>query len=225
MNQLRLCSRCRARATQATFIKCPWTQSSDTASGRRALSRGGNSRPQRRTTSSSVHPCTTSGSNRTSTCRWLSSTEKPPTDTAKISASSRSRFSIHTLRSVAPSPSRNARRTHRVMQWYHRDTAGSTRCARAIVIGGSPGLIPIIHAPSFPTAPVKLTMYVLAKVPEGPLTPNGGRPHGLKKNLRRREFHQRALSQTTWGDRSRRERGLCRKVGRKWLARVDSWLS
>jgi len=44
---------------------------------------------------------------------------------------------IHTLRSFGPSPSKNARRTQRVMQWYQRVTAGSTNCARAMVIGGS----------------------------------------------------------------------------------------
>jgi len=105
------------------------------------LSRGGNSPPHRRTTSSSDHPLATSGSSRTSTCRWLSSTENPATETEKISASSRSRLSIHAFRSLKPSPSKKARRTQRVTQWYQRVTAGSTRCTRAIVIAGSPGAI------------------------------------------------------------------------------------
>ena len=139
MNQLRLCRRCRARVTQAAFKRCPWTHSSETGSGRRALSRGGNSRPHRRTTSSSDQFAAASGSSRTSTWRWLSRTENPPTEIAKISASSRSRLSIHTLRSLAPSPSKNARRTQRVMQWYQRETDGSTRCARAIVMVILPG--------------------------------------------------------------------------------------
>ena len=33
----------------------------------------------------------------------------------------------------SPSPSRNVRRTQRVMQWYQRVTEGSIRCARAMV--------------------------------------------------------------------------------------------
>src|SRR5208337_1961412 len=45
------------------------------------------------------------------------------------------------FRSCIPSPSRKARRTQRVTQWYQRVTAGSTRWARAIVMGGSPGMI------------------------------------------------------------------------------------
>jgi hypothetical protein len=56
------------------------------------------------------------------------------TGTPKISARSRSRFSNHNLRSLGPSPSRNARRTHCVTQWYQRVMTGSARCARAIVI-------------------------------------------------------------------------------------------
>ena len=42
--------------------------------------------------------------------------ENPPTATAKISASSSSRFSIHSLRSNGVSLSRKARRTQRVTQ-------------------------------------------------------------------------------------------------------------
>jgi hypothetical protein len=38
----------------------------------------------------------------------------------KISTSSRSRRSIQTLRSLSPSPSKKARRTQRVTQWYQR---------------------------------------------------------------------------------------------------------
>jgi len=62
----------------------------------RDLSRGGNSRPRRRTTSSSGQPAATSGSNRKSICRWLSMTESPPTATEEIRASPRSRLPIQT---------------------------------------------------------------------------------------------------------------------------------
>jgi len=50
----------------------------------------------------------------------------------------RVQIEFHTLRSFGLSPSKNARWTQRVMQWYQRVTAGSTKCARAMVIGGSP---------------------------------------------------------------------------------------
>ncbi len=46
------------------------------------------------TMSSSDHPAATSGSSRTSRCRWLSRFANPPTATAKISASSCNRRSI-----------------------------------------------------------------------------------------------------------------------------------
>jgi hypothetical protein len=42
---------------------------------------------------------------------------------------------IHIRRSLAPSPSKNARRTQRVTQWYHRVTDGSIKSGRAIVSG------------------------------------------------------------------------------------------
>src|SRR5258708_4238023 len=61
-----------------------------------------------------------------------------PEAPARGSASSRSRVSIHTVRSLAPSRSRYARRTHRVTQWHQRETVGSTRCARAIVMVAAP---------------------------------------------------------------------------------------
>jgi hypothetical protein len=114
--QLRLCKRSRAVATHRASLRRHWTQSLDTGSGRRDLSRGAKSLPQRRTTSSSDQPWAVSGSRRTSTCKWLSSTENPPTATAKIPESSCSRLSIHCLRFIGTSPSRNARRTQRVMQ-------------------------------------------------------------------------------------------------------------
>ncbi len=68
MNQLRLASRSRARLIQAALRRWPLTQSSDTFSGRRILSRGGNSQAQRRITSSSDQFLTVSGSSLTS--RW-----------------------------------------------------------------------------------------------------------------------------------------------------------
>ncbi len=42
------------------------------------------------------------------------------------------------LRSFSPSPSKNARRTQRVTQWYQRVTEGSIRCARAMVTVRTP---------------------------------------------------------------------------------------
>ena len=62
MNQLRLARRSRARLIQAALSRWPLTQSSDASSGRRILSRGGNSRAQRRITSSSDQFLTVSGS-------------------------------------------------------------------------------------------------------------------------------------------------------------------
>src|ERR1700722_1935142 len=53
--------------------------------------------------------------------------------TSPVLGDSFSRCSIHSLRSI-PSPSSLARRTQRVMQWYQRETRGSTRCTRAIVM-------------------------------------------------------------------------------------------
>ena len=47
------------------------------------------------------------------------------------------------------------------MQWYQRDIEGSTRCARAIAIVGSPRLIHV-GDPSRPHL-VKLAMYVFAR--------------------------------------------------------------
>ena len=48
------------------------------------------------------------------------------------------RSSTHCLRFNKPSPSKNARRTQRVAQWYHRVRETSISSLRAIVIGGSP---------------------------------------------------------------------------------------
>jgi hypothetical protein len=59
--------------------------------------------------------------------------------------SSSSRCSIQFFRSRIPSPRRKARRIQRVTQWYQRVTAGSTGCARAIVMAGSPGMIRTIY--------------------------------------------------------------------------------
>ena len=56
MNQLRLCKRARAIATHATSLRRHSTQALVTGRGCRDLSRGGKSRPQRRTTSSSDQP-------------------------------------------------------------------------------------------------------------------------------------------------------------------------
>ena len=50
----------------------------------RLRSRGGKSRPQRRTTSSSDHAAAASGSSRTKTCKWLFITVKPAMETEKI---------------------------------------------------------------------------------------------------------------------------------------------
>ena len=79
---------------------------------------------------------------------------------------------IHPLRSSAPSPKRNARRTHRVTQWYHRVTEGSTRCARAIVMVNSPGVIgpsylnrstaSTLHCLSLPSCPCLLSLPSIA---------------------------------------------------------------
>src|SRR5271157_1859491 len=116
MNQLRLCNRSRALATHLASFSRAWTHSSETGATCRALSRGGKRRPQRRTTSSSDQLRATSGSSRTSRCKWLSRIANPATATAKISASSSSRCSIQLFRSCIPSPSRKARRTQRVTQ-------------------------------------------------------------------------------------------------------------
>jgi hypothetical protein len=56
MNQLRLRKRWRAFTTPPASLSLAWTQSSVTGSAWRLLSRGGKSRPQRRTTSSSDQP-------------------------------------------------------------------------------------------------------------------------------------------------------------------------
>ena len=66
-------------------------------------------------------------------------TEKPLTATAKMSASSSSRFSSHSLRLGSPSPNKNARRTQRVTQGYQRVSDTSTRlCSRRSPSSGSP---------------------------------------------------------------------------------------
>jgi hypothetical protein len=46
----------------------------------------------------------------------ISNTETPLTEMEKFCASSSNRFSIHSFGLVVPSPSKKARRTHRVMQ-------------------------------------------------------------------------------------------------------------
>ncbi len=48
------------------------------------------------------------------------------------------------MRSPSPSPSKKARRTQRVMPWYQPVTAGSTKCARAIVMTGIPGVVRLV---------------------------------------------------------------------------------
>jgi len=48
----------------------------------------------------------------------------------------RVQIEFHTWRSFGPSPSKNTRRTQRVRQRYQRVTAGATKCAREVVIGG-----------------------------------------------------------------------------------------
>jgi hypothetical protein len=58
----------------------------------------------------------------------------------------RIRSSTHCLRSSNPSPSKNARRTQREMQWYQRVTDTSTNSLRAIVLGGSPWKIRMVYA-------------------------------------------------------------------------------
>ena len=68
MSGLRLCKRVRVAATHATSLRRNSTQLSETGSGFRDLSRGGNSRPQRRTTSTSEEPLATSGSSCISMC-------------------------------------------------------------------------------------------------------------------------------------------------------------
>ncbi len=64
MSQLKLWSRAGAVPTQAVSLSRHSTQWLETGSGWRDLSRGGKSRPQRRTTSSSDQPLATSGSSR-----------------------------------------------------------------------------------------------------------------------------------------------------------------
>ena len=78
MNQLRLWSRARVVTIQSGCFSRSSTHTFVTGNGCRFLSRGGNSLPQRRTTSSSDDPLATSKSDRTSTSRWLLSTEDRP---------------------------------------------------------------------------------------------------------------------------------------------------
>ena len=176
MNRLRLCNRSCAVATHLASFSRAWTYSSETGATCRALLCGGKRRPQRRTTSSSDQPRATSRSSRTSRCEMIVQDRKPRHGHREDFSKFLEPMFDPAFAVVHPFPEQegplHAARNTVIPAGHGR----IDQMVRAIVMGGSPGMIRTI----FRIQPAESMLLCMS--------PNSCWPRSTRSGRRRQVF-------------------------------------